>query len=48
MLASSNCSVTLFAVWPNGRVGLLSYNDTGHLPAGLITSVYGPLRRLKR
>ena len=25
MLASSNCSVTLFAVWPNGRVSRMVF-----------------------
>ena len=38
----SNCGITRFAVWPGGQVRLLSYNDTGHLPAALIDERHGP------
>ena len=38
-LATSNCGITRFAVWYNGKVTLLGYNDTGHIPADLITTV---------
>ncbi len=36
---TSNSAITRFAVWPKGRVTLLSYNETGHLPLDLITFV---------
>lgn len=33
-LSVGNCSVTAFAIAPDGRVTLAAYSDTGHIPAG--------------
>ncbi len=47
-LRSSSASGRVGWERANGRVTLLGYNDTGHLPRDLITSVNGPLARAKR
>ena len=33
-----HCGITELRVYPEGFEALISYNDTGHLPAGLITT----------
>ncbi len=39
MMDTSNSAITRFAVDPTGKVKLLSYNETGHVPPDLITFV---------
>jgi len=34
---TSHCGITQLRVFGDGRMGLISYNDTGHLPASLRT-----------
>ena len=36
-MAVSNCSLTVVRIRPDGSMKLVSYNDTGHIPANMIT-----------
>lgn len=36
-LESRNCSITRFMIEPDGKIGLISYNEIGHLPADMHT-----------
>ena len=37
-MGTSHCGITRFEIRPDGRKVVASYNDTGHLPHGWITS----------
>lgn len=36
-MGSFNCGLTRIACWGDGRVSVLSYNETGHLPPNCVT-----------
>jgi serine/threonine-protein phosphatase PGAM5 len=36
-MAVTNCGLTVVRIRPDGRMKLVSYNDTGHIPANMIT-----------